>query len=619
MKTCIFIAFLLVFTACTNLNEEKIDIQQNTADSTKIAEFFNRALVSPDSSYFYVNKAKAVANHNGSVACQSAFLFSRGKAYLNAGKLDSVLIIADQGLAMKFAEKDSVYIGKFYNLKGNVAGFQRHLFTSLDYYLKAEKLFESVKDFNALAGIYSNIANNYFSLKDYSSALSYSKKAIKLLDYVTDPRFKVNILTTYAIALNKTGNSKKALTIEFVADSLSKKGDDYLAKMSTKIGFAEIYKSLKQFDKSQYYYNECISLSKLTGVKHFELMSKIGLLSIHEELGDYKAIVDSSDSLFNLAEQLNNIDVLHTSKRIVGNAYSNLKDYKNAYRFLNESYTLQTETAGVENQKNINELRLKFETEKKKKMILQQRFQLSNQQKNLRDIQLISITLFLVLLIVTITVFYKKRLDKQQQILAELKTLKEINDALQKGEEKERKRIAFDVHDGISAMLTGISYKLSSEHSDKEEILQLLKTLQEDSRNIAHNLMPIDFDKTTLMQAIERLCLQLTSEKVDIVFLTSISKTEINPQKCLIFYRLVQELINNALKYSMCKTIFIKLDQITNYLHISVEDDGIGIEKSIQENGLISIKERIRSLNGSIVILSNQLDGTNFQIKIKNE
>jgi signal transduction histidine kinase len=310
---------------------------------------------------------------------------------------------------------------------------------------------------------------------------------------------------------------------------------------------------------------------------------------------------------------------LHTSKRIVGNAYSNLKDYKNAYRFLNESYTLQTETAGVENQKNINELRLKFETEKKKKMILQQRFQLSNQQKNLRDIQLLSITLFLVLLIVILTIFYKKRLDKQQHVLAELKTLKEINDALQKGEEKERKRIAFDVHDGISAMLTGISYKLSSEHSNKEEILQLLKTLQEDSRNIAHNLMPIDFAKTTLMQAIERLCSQLTSEKVDIVFLSSISNTEINPQKCLIFYRLVQELINNALKYSMCKTIFIKLDQITNYLHISVEDDGIGIEKSIQENGLISIKERIRSLNGSIVILSNQLDGTTFQIKIKNE
>lgn len=619
MKIGFLFILVLLATACAEQNEKKNNDSLNSSDSSKIVHYFDQALLAPDSSHYFFKKAAEIARKNGSTACQANYLFYKGKAYLNSGKFDSVLIAANQGLELNYSKKDSLYIGKFYNLKANVAGFKRQLFTSLEFYLKAEKILESVQDYNSLAGIYSNIANNYFSLKDYSSALTYSKKAVKLLNRVTDERFKVNILTTYAIALNKTGHSKKALSIEFKADSLSKRGNDYIAKMSTKIGFAEIYKSLKQFEKSIGYYDECIALSKLTGVKHFELMSKVGLLSIYEELGDYATIVHESDSLFILAQQLNNIDVLHTSKRIVGNAYSKLNAYEKAFHYLNESYTLYTETAGVENQKNINELRVKFETEKKEKKILQQRFQLSNKEKNLRDVQLLTITLFLILLIVIIVVFYRKRIARQQSVLAEFKKQQEISYALQTGEEQERKRIAFDVHDGIAAMLTGIRYKLSSEDANKEEILELLKSLQEDSRNIAHNLMPIDFTKTPFVRSVEQLCSQLSSDRVDIVLLSSITDLNINHQKCLIIYRLVQELINNALNYSKCKTIFVKLDNTANQVQICVEDDGIGIEKTIQENGLKSIKERINSLNGKLTIQSNLNEGSQLNIVLSNE
>lgn len=604
MKIWPLFALMSIIASCHDSGAVKVDVKQDRTDSTAIADYYAKAMLSADSSNYYKAKAAKVALDNGSVKCLATELFLKGKNFLYSGQLDSVDAIADKGLQIQFQPEDIGFRGKFYNLKGNVAGYRRHLYASLEYYVKAQKMFESINDFNSLAGIYNNIANNYFSLKDYRTALEYASKAYKLLDKVQEDRIKTNILSTYAIALNKTEQPQKALFIEAKADSIASLTNDVLAKLASTVGYAEIYKTARQFDKAEAYYTECIELSKKTGIKHFELISKVGLLSIYEEKRHFQQIIDHADSLLLLAQELNNQDVLHTSKRIIGRAYAQKGDFKKGFEYLNESYDLYSTTAGIENQKNINELRVKYESEKKSKKILEQRYQLAKQQAELGKRQTIIITLSLLVILGLLVLFFRRRLVRSKQALLLLQLEQKMNESLQKGEESERKRIAFEIHDGIAASLTGISYKLANEDSDKKEVIDLLRSLQEDSRKIAHNLMPVDFDKINLLNAVKTFCERMSTPTTEIIVLDQTQHVVLSNAKNHLIYRTLQELIGNALKYAQCNSIFVKFEQTNNVLTIQVEDDGLGIAEADIKSGFKSIKERVAALQGRLAIHS---------------
>lgn len=615
MKIWPLFALMSIIVSCTHSGAKKGGSGQDRIDSTAIADYYAKAMLSADSSDYYKTKAEEVTLDNGSVKCLATNLFLKGKNFLYTGQLDSVDAIANKGLRMQFQLEDIGFRGKFYNLKGNVAGYRRNLYASLEYYVKAQKMFESIGDFNSLAGIYNNIANNYFSLKDYKTAHKYAAKAYKLLNKVQEDRIKTNILSTYAIALNKTEQPQKALFIEAKADSIASATNDVLAKLASTIGYAEIYKTAKQFDKAETYYAKCIELSKKTGIKHFELISKVGLLSIYEEQHNFQLIIDNADSLLLLAQELNNLDVLHTSKRIIGRAYAQKGEFKKGFEYLNESYDLYSTTAGIENQKNINELGVKYESEKKGKKILEQRYQIAKQQTELGKRQTIIITLSLLVMLGALVLFFRRRLLRSKQALLLLQLEQKVNESVQKGEEAERKRLAFEIHDGIAATLTGISYKLTNDTTDKEEVIQLLKGLQEDSRKIAHNLMPVDFDKTNLVDTVKATCERMSTPAVEIIVLDHTEGLVLNNARSHLIYRTVQELIGNALKYAQCNSIFVKFERINTILKIEVEDDGVGIATADVESGLKSIKERVAALQGRLAIHSQE-QGTSVEILV---
>jgi signal transduction histidine kinase len=83
----------------------------------------------------------------------------------------------------------------------------------------------------------------------------------------------------------------------------------------------------------------------------------------------------------------------------------------------------------------------------------------------------------------------------------------------------------------------------------------------------------------------------------------------------LLLYRVIQELINNALKYAQCKSIFVRIEnKEQNLIEICVEDDGVGLSGSLIQNGLKSIKERIKSLGARLLIESEKEGGTAVKI-----
>lgn len=206
---------------------------------------------------------------------------------------------------------------------------------------------------------------------------------------------------------------------------------------------------------------------------------------------------------------------------------------------------------------------------------------------------------------------YKVKLinDDKNRILMQVtkhrhrQQISKLNGVLE-GEEKERKRIAEELHDGVA-----IKYNLLALNSEDmkpknsaiiKEITEIIDNSCLQIRELSHNLSPSSITKLGLVKATENLCMKAEDfSEIQFNFQFFGDKIELNQLIETHIYRIIQELINNILKHSRAKEAFIEIKYHHPEIKITVWDDGIGfltqqISKGI---GLNNIDSRIRFLN----------------------
>ncbi len=226
----------------------------------------------------------------------------------------------------------------------------------------------------------------------------------------------------------------------------------------------------------------------------------------------------------------------------------------------------------------------------------------------------------------------QKEIDK----LNELRFKKEVN--LQKtqasqiveAQEEERKRIAKDIHDGIGQMLTAIKFNIESINTSNiesttnkvEKLKEVLSFLIKEVRTVTFNLTPPELSDYGIVATLNKLATQLSSFTEKKIFFEN--KTDFNGRfDSLVetnLYRVVQEAVNNALKYANSNYILISLRHSENLLSITIDDDGKGFDvkklKKTSSMGLFFMKERISYVNGRIFINSIKDKGTRITINV---
>lgn len=226
----------------------------------------------------------------------------------------------------------------------------------------------------------------------------------------------------------------------------------------------------------------------------------------------------------------------------------------------------------------------------------------------------------------------QKEIDK----LNELRFKKEVN--LQKAQasqiveaqEEERKRIAKDIHDGIGQMLTALKFNIESINTSNienttnkvEKLKEVLSFLIKEVRTVTFNLTPPELSDYGIVATLNKLATQLSSFTEKKIFFEN--KTDFNGRfDSLVetnLYRVVQEAVNNALKYANSNYILISLSHSENLLSITIDDDGKGFDvkklKKTSSMGLFFMKERISYVNGRIFINSLKDKGTRITINV---
>lgn len=524
------------------------------------------------------------------------------------------------------------------------------------------------QDLKKLADIILLTADCYYRIGDYSSNLQYAQTALQLykkqknikgegcalrtmgfaygkMDLKEDAYSKmqesidlfesINAYEELAASYNHLGNQIEKFDQDLVlAEKLYKKSI-YNAKkvnaeesISYSLEFIGIVKSQQnQTDSALYYFNESLLIRK-------KINHPIPLAIAYTNIGEVMDMKGNISGAYDYYMQ-----ALKISKNIHFNdltlfLYGNLSkvhrkkgNLDSAIIYMEQQNNMKDSLFNLDKTKEFADMKEKYESDLKEQKIisLNNRIELDEQKNRNRRYLFITIITFLAILvlvgvIITIAIYYRQQ---KKVALQNLEQEKLRNKMIIEAEEKERTRIAKDLHDSLGQMLAALKMNLNS-LSDSAKNEQFKKTAQilddtiGEMRSISHAMMPESLVKNGLAKALMDISNHVEAKQ---------TKVNVNVGNWkgwdttgeYVLYRITQELLNNTLKHAEAKNVNIELNQFDDEINLIYEDDGKGFEMSSIKSdgiGLQNMNNRISSINGYIEFDSKPGIGTTAIISI---
>ncbi|MDR2207222.1 MAG: histidine kinase [Flavobacteriaceae bacterium] len=579
--------------------------------------------------YYY--KAKKLSEEIGYERGNMLFAFASIRILSGSGKIDSLLIFEKQALEIAKKLENPLDIGRGYYNIGMAYWYNNMYDSAVVYYNRAQKYWENNPKY--LANLNVARANLYSYLKRYAEARPEGDKALQYFRKEKDSLLIAGTLVNLAPAYIETADVEKGKKMleEAIKIAEKKHYDDIKANAFNNL--TEIY--IKTDDsKIKMYAEKTLSYAKKSSNPRIEASAWNSLSIYYLRSGNFEKSLACLDSSLAISSRNNSLrDKAETlvSKAKTLYAMGKLKEGENVWR---EADSLQERIRGDEIQRRIVLSEKMFETERKEAQIKLQETQLK--QKN--TLNYIFAGSAGVALIIALLVYrnYKHRQKLQRAEIEELEKEKQLSAAqsLLKGQEDERSRLAKDLHDGLGGLLSGVKLQLGEM---KENIVlspengtlfnRALGRLDEsisEMRRVAHNMMPETLVKFGLQKVLQDYCNGLNASQ-NLIINTNFHGLEqrIDSTTEMMIYRIVQELVNNAVKHSAASSILVQVTRHEKLLSATVEDDGKGFDISAAEiknsAGMQNIRSRIDYLRGKMDIQSQPGKGTSVYVECEVE
>jgi len=547
---------------------------------------------------------------------------------------------------------------------------------AIDYALKAKEVAEKENDMILLARMYNNIAGIHNHFNRPKNAIEYT---LRCLDIIEKEKEKDSTdFASYNITASETyGNLRqfdKAVIFARKGIEYGKKFDDAGSVMNGLNNLSVCYSQLNKLDSAVEINRQQLELAKEYQNVVYINYALINLCYNNFRNGDIKAVEKYAGELRQSIQALPDkqlsaeanvafaFDFIGRKKygeaRVelekgieTAKTMNNVISLENLYNALTtvcylqgnikeaELYTYRRDS--VVSERNLQDLNLytrdletKYETEKKEARIQLQQTEL-RQRRNLNYFLIAGSAALLVIFLLSYR-NYRNRQKLQQLKIADLETEKQLTatEAVLKGEEQERTRLAKDLHDGLGGMLSGIKYSLSSMRTNLvmtpenvqtfERSIDMLDSSIREMRRVAHNMMPEILLKYGLDTALKEFCSEIDRSGVLQVTYQSIDMNEvaIDQTTAVTIYRIVQELVNNAIRHAGAESVLVQthVSAGEKLLTLTVEDDGKGLDTTMLKKssgmGWSNIQNRVEFLKGKIDINSEPGKGTSVLIEI---
>jgi signal transduction histidine kinase len=218
-------------------------------------------------------------------------------------------------------------------------------------------------------------------------------------------------------------------------------------------------------------------------------------------------------------------------------------------------------------------------------------------------------------------------LQNQIELRQSYERIRDLASRLLNAQETERSRVARDLHDDISQQMALLEIDLEQlagvVNGDAESLMhETLHRAQEIGRSVhdlSHRLHPAKLRLIGLVAALQGLRRELSKENLEIVFHHENVPAAIPEELALSLFRVVQEALHNAIKYSQGRRVTVDLRGSPNGLALMVVDDGVGFDVDAMWRkgiGLISMQERMEAVGGSLEIFSTPGAGTRLEVSV---
>lgn len=544
--------------------------------------------------------------------------------YYQAGKVDSALWAIEQALQLAMTEKDTCAMMSCYTSQGvylRSSGKLTEAITAYDKALQYAPLLSGNNEENlqAITTLYNNLATVYLDMKNPAQAVKYALDAVKQADKCHDKSFRTQIYTVCSSIFITQEEYEAAKTYLPKAIALSQQ----LQQPETELG-ARTYYLLTLF-RTQASASEIQKLVEQTNALAAKVNSTMALVNYYQVLfyvqqtrKEWKAATQTAQKILQLPGIENYPFLQYDVYNNLHLVYKELSDFPQAYHTLELAKALSDSLFVQEKSRQLEELSVKYETQKKE--LEYQKLQ-EKRQKEKQNLQLkITFLLILMAIMAFVSLYFiqkqKLRIERQKREAEaqkrEFETLQRDTErnatrAYLKELEQERNRLAKELHDGVCNDLYALEMNASTLNESWRE---LLRTSRENIRRVSHELLPPTFQETTLKQVLQNYAERMTSTacKVTLITLPEECDWSVLPETyCLNIYRIIQEATGNALKHASSKEIHLTLEWKLPNLELTISHNGKFSSTSEKGIGLQTMKERVMAMKGHISVEAEKI------------
>jgi two-component system NarL family sensor kinase len=554
--------------------------------------------------------------------------------------------------------------------QGEIGKAKEHLLAAMDFYKNQP---EEQLDYYILRSSYARI---FLNEGNYLEAAKIYLEVLAYYEQEGDDRQKGRAHAQVGLAYDYANMFEQAQHYYEKSIHYRERSQDTLGLINTYNNLGILHKNQDKTVEAIQFYQKALQIAEAFGLEQHQINPRINLGVAHRILGKYADATKHYHHALVIAKKLQMENKINDIYNNLSHLYIAQKDYQKAYEYsqLGIAYVEKTQNLedlvkynynlalalhglgrykeaseimfkqrayadslyNMANARNMAELNTQYETEKK-----EQQIELLSQQTQLQQLKLkqrewalaISILLLSLILLATYLIVRHRKLKTAFQLKESLRLQQEkaTRDILE-AEERERRRIAADLHDGVGQWLSvsllhlkqlekEINVKVPELKDDMQIALQSVKDSYDEMRTISHQMMPHTLLKVGLVSAIKEFVHQLDKHQITVNLHVSELKNPLDEQTETILYRVIQESINNVIKHAQATRLSIQLMQDLEGISATIEDNGKGFDKKILPQkgiGLQNMMDRVKVLQGFLEIDSSLGKGTQITVFLPN-
>jgi signal transduction histidine kinase len=586
---------------------------------------------------FKVANEKGYADHAASAKLEEGILY-----YLRGNYIRSITTNETaERLFAPLPENDWKVrsLAAVYNNQGALYSLINELEKAQQYYMRAVDLYGKIPDSGGLVVTWFNVAFLYIDIQDWQQAAKFLQRSIDCFDGRNKANNYIESMARKAAMHFRTGEVAAGKALLQLANNMRAKYPSLLTDIYCFNADGEYAAATGNWASALQAHRKAYATAIAYEDPYYEVDEAWELGRSFLGIGQKDSALNYLQKALAQARQYKYLPKVKFILKDLASYYASTGKYKQAFALSQNLNAFSDSLVALQNHNRLllNEARYQAREKEGKISALEKttaRQSATIRQQNIWNYLLTAAAIALGLILFLSYRTYKQKQQLHQQRISQLETEKQLLAAasLIAGEEKERSRLAKDLHDGLGGLLSGI--KFSFQHMKEnlvltpenqlafERSMDMLDSSIRELRSVAHNMMPEALVKFGLDAALRDFYNSVNESGAHTISYQSFQLDEpaISQQMATGIYRIVQELVNNAIKHANAKQVLVQLSQQGRQLTITVEDDGTGFDTSTlkQKGGMgwSNIYSRVNYLQGKVDIRSGPGEGTSVYIEM---